>query len=62
MLHNKISGFLSKKVKCTLQVKNVEETLFLIVDNGEGLSIAGFNGGCLILCITSFPKTLDWAI
>lgn len=52
MLHNIISGFLSKKVKCTLQVKNVEETLFLIVDNG----------GCFILCITSFPKTLDWAI
>lgn len=35
--------FFSKKIKCTLQLKSVRETLFLTVDNGEGLNIAGFN-------------------
>lgn len=43
MLHNIISGIFSKKIKCTVQIKKVEETLFLIVHNGVGLIIAGFN-------------------
>lgn len=35
--------FFFEKVKCTLQLKHVEEMLFLIKENGEGLSFAVFN-------------------